>query len=135
MTMLYDWGKWFDVTPPAAEEKAGTGLIPARTVHPAELVNVRFMKVPGDLGGIERIFTFRITSGVYNNREVNYKVKPAKPGKIRPLMDVLIPDPKERGNILVSRDAKLWLKELRGRPATIRVDVFKEWNYICDILK
>lgn len=133
MTVLYDWSRWFNAAPPAKEEAAGDGLIPARSRHPAELVNVMFRKADGILGGVDRIFTFRITSGRFNNREVNYKVKAANPGRIRPLMNAIMPNPKERGDMVPNRDPKAWLNALRGRSAIIVVDVFKEWNYISDI--
>lgn len=134
MTVLYDWGRWFaDAKPPAKDPVADGGLIPARSRHPAEIVNVTFRKAEGIHGGIDRIFTFRITSGPYNNHTVNYNVKASKPGKIRPLLDVVMPDTKERGDILVSRNANDWLRVLRGRSATIVVEVFKQWNYVGEI--
>lgn len=129
MTILYDWSRWFPTAAPAAPVEIG--LIPARTRHPAEIVNVRFVKTDQ---GLDRVFTFRITSGKFNNHEVNYRVKATRPGKLKPLLDVVMPSGVERADMIVVRNANVWLKHLKGRAATIVVDVFKEWNYIADIL-
>jgi hypothetical protein len=134
MMQLYDWSRWFgNAKEVVAAPPADAGLIPSRSTHPAELVNVSFRKAEGVLGGIDRIFTFRITSGTFNNHVVNYKVKAEKPGRIKALLDVIIPDKSERSELIPNRDAKVWLNKLKGRPAIIVVDVFKEWNYIADI--
>lgn len=132
--ILYDWSRWFSTAQPVAQSTSDDGMIPARTRHPAELVAVSFRKADGVMGGIDRIFTFRITSGRFNNHEVNYRVKATKPGRLKPLLDVIVPDRKERGDLIPNRDARDWNRALKGRPATIVVDVFKEYNFIAEIL-
>ncbi|QAX92370.1 hypothetical protein HWC07_gp118 [Pantoea phage vB_PagM_LIET2] len=132
--ILYDWSRWFSTAKPAEQATSDAGLIPARTRHPAEIVAVSFRKADGTLGGIDRIFTFRITSGRFNNHEVNYRVKAAKPGRIKPLLDVVVPDRHERADLIPNRDARVWQKALKGRPATIVVDMYKEYNFVADIL-
>lgn len=129
MTIIYDWSRWFPAAAPTAT--TSVGLIPARTRHPAELMNVRFQKTDQ---GIDRVFTFRITSGAFNNHEVNYRVKAIRPGRLKPLLDVVLPSGVERADLIVSRSPAVWLEKLKGRGATIVVDVFKEFNYIADIL-
>lgn len=132
MIRLYNWGRVAPLwSPPAPVAKRGKDEpIPDGLTVTAEVRGVRFQR---DGEKIDRVVTFRITAGEFNNCEVNYRIKWNRPDKLRPLTDAVMPDSRERGRMVASRDAKIWSEMLNGRCATIVIGVYMGHNYIKEI--
>lgn len=132
MVNLYNWGRvaptWEPRKPAVARDP--NDPMPDGLTVTAEIRYVRFQK---DGEKIDRIVVFRITAGEFNNCEANYRIKWNRPDKLRPLTDVVMPDSRERGSMVASRDAKVWSEMLAGRCATIVMGVYMGHNYIKEI--
>lgn len=131
MTNLYNWGRvvpgWM---PKTTSKRADDEPIPDGLTVSAEIRGVRFQYTGEKL---DRVITFRITAGEFNNCEVNYRIKWDRPDKLRPLTDAVMPDRKERGEMVISKDSKVWAKMLNGRAAVIVIGVYMGHNYIKEI--
>lgn len=127
MTSLYNWKRVDPAWEPPAPVDTNAP-VPDGTRCLAEIARCAFIQ--GD-----KVVTWRIISGAFNNHEYAFRIKKDKPMRLGVLLNALVRDRGQRVEIVTATDAKIWEKLLNGKTATVTIGLYQGHNFVSKIEK